>query len=48
MNNELYHHGVKGMEWGVRNEPDRVGGQRKIKAKDLPATQKSNHRRELE
>ena len=48
MNNELYHHGVKGMKWGVRNEPDRVGSQRKIKAKDLPATKKSNHRRELE
>ena len=24
MNNELKHHGVKGMRWGVRKEPDRI------------------------
>ena len=22
---ELYHHGVKGMKWGVRNEKEKVG-----------------------
>ena len=29
--NELYHHGVKGMKWGVRHDPERVGRTRKPK-----------------
>lgn len=48
MTNELYHHGVKGMKWGVRHDPELVGRKQRVKAKDLPFNQKSNHRRELE
>ena len=32
---ELYHHGVKGMKWGVRKTPEQ-SGRRKRKFKDIP------------
>jgi hypothetical protein len=28
-NNELYHHGVKGMKWGVRRTPEQLGRREK-------------------
>ena len=30
-NSELYHHGVKGMKWGVRHEKESIGGRNKPK-----------------
>lgn len=30
---ELYHHGIKGMKWGVRHTPEELGHKRAIKAK---------------
>lgn len=47
MNNELYHHGVKGMKWGIRHDPERSSGTpRKYTArqqakKDLRAAKKA-------
>lgn len=50
MDEELYHHGIKGMRWGVRRSPEQLGHNRKSKAsksqqikqarKDLPVLQK--------
>lgn len=33
-NNELYHHGVKGMKWGVRRKPKQVSVSTSNKSKD--------------
>lgn len=43
MNNELYHHGVKGMKWGVRKTPVRSssGATRKRKSNTLSLFKKT-------
>lgn len=44
MDNELYHHGVKGMKWGVRKTPVRSssGNPRKRKSNTLSLFKKKN------
>ena len=41
MNNELYHHGVKGMKWGVRRTPQQLGH----KVKKYAYKKRSDNRR---
>ena len=35
--NELYHHGVKGMKWGIRNEQQSIGNGLTLKRNKLSA-----------
>ena len=32
INNDLYHHGIKGMRWGVRKKPSKKRGKQKLNA----------------
>ncbi len=41
MNNELYHHGVKGMKWGVRHDPQRSTAKKAYKAVRTDLNQQS-------
>lgn len=36
-NNELYHHGIKGMKWGVRRSPSQLGHKIRVKRKKKPS-----------
>ena len=38
--NELYHHGVKGMKWGVRRSNNQVSKQSKLDAKNVKKANK--------
>lgn len=38
--NELYHHGVKGMKWGVRRRNNQVSKQSKLDAKNVKKANK--------
>ena len=48
MDNELYHHGVKGMKWGVRKTPVRSssGATRKRKSNTLSLFKKTTRKAE--
>lgn len=32
--NELYHHGIKGMKWGVRRTPEQLGHKKRVRFRD--------------
>lgn len=40
---ELYHHGIKGMKWGIRRTPEQLGHPRSEKKKT--GTKKKNYKR---
>lgn len=40
--NELYHHGIKGMKWGVRRTPEQLGHAPKRKRPDIRSEDRKN------
>ncbi len=47
MDTTLRHHGVKGMKWGVRRSPKRLGRNRKIKKNIAAPSKKTKSLKEL-